>query len=120
MELRRHTFLPAQKDLQRCPRCFLNFSEGPSKYEVKPANLSNFAKKVMNKASNGMVLTDFQKKYYKMLKNKYPVTHHNKNQNKLVKTVYSFRGFVGFLIHIFFRLLRVVFVKKNQYYGCPS
>nr|XP_023015117.1 uncharacterized protein LOC111504675 [Leptinotarsa decemlineata] len=72
IELRRNTFLPTSvvKGNQRCPRCLLNWSEGPASYRIKSGPKKHeFAKKINSKLKQGLVLTSYQTKYFKKMDN---------------------------------------------------
>ncbi|CAG9762140.1 unnamed protein product [Ceutorhynchus assimilis] len=84
MELRQKIFLPDQKRYSRCQCCFMDYSEGDTKFEVQPAKLSSFAKQVIAKAKKEAYLTDYQKAYYKKLLKKFP--NGFQDQNKLIQT----------------------------------
>ncbi|XP_066141739.1 uncharacterized protein [Euwallacea fornicatus] len=85
MELRRQIFLPQVKPHERCHKCFMNFSEANTKFEVQSMRLTNFARKVFAKVAKGLPLTVYQKIYYKKIKKKYP-NKYDQKQNKLVLT----------------------------------
>lgn len=82
MELRWKAPLTEQCLYQRCQKCFMNFSEGNTKCEVRMVKLTQFAQKVVAKVKKGTPLTSFQRIYYKKIKKKYP--NGFQRQNKLV------------------------------------
>ncbi|KAL1493768.1 hypothetical protein ABEB36_009458 [Hypothenemus hampei] len=82
MELRHHVFLPEKNINSRCQRCFLNFSEGMTKYEIQPAQINRFTRAIFKKVETNVKLTKFQRLYYKKTKNKFP--RGIQNQNKLI------------------------------------
>lgn len=82
MELRWKAPLSVQSPYQRCQKCFMNFSEGNTKCEVRMVRLTQFARKVVSKVKKGTPLTSFQRIYYKRIKKKYP--NGFQRQNKLV------------------------------------
>ncbi|XP_066245123.1 uncharacterized protein [Euwallacea similis] len=83
MELRRQIYLPQVKPHERCRKCFMNFSEANTKFEVQSMKLTDFARKVVAKVQKGLPLTAYQRIYYKKIKKKYP-NGYGQKQNKLV------------------------------------